>query len=107
DAAGERGAHVGLITGSAQSPAGDATDEELIVETVEMDQGWCHTIGYVSPLVAAAAIGAHLSGAGVGGAALRELLAAGARDEVGAEAIAAKLASNRTILVIASGADRP
>ncbi len=107
DAAGERGAHVGLITGSAQSPAGDAADEELIVETVEMDQGWCHTIGYVSPLVAAAAIGAHLSGAAVDGAALRELLAAGARDEVGAEAIAAKLASSRTILVIASGADRP
>jgi glucosamine--fructose-6-phosphate aminotransferase (isomerizing) len=107
DAAGERGAHVGLITGSAHSPAGDAADEELIVETVEMDQGWCHTIGYVSPLVAAAAIGAHLSGAGVDGAALRQLLAAGARDESGAEGIAAQLASGKTILTIASGADRP
>ena len=88
----------GLITGSAHSPAGDASDEELIVETVEMDHGWCHTIGYVSPLVAAAAIGAHLSGAPVDGATLRELLASGARDEAGAEAIAGRLATGRTIL---------
>ncbi len=36
-----------------------------------------------------------------------ELLAAGARDEAGAEAIAARLADARTLLVIASGADRP
>jgi fructoselysine-6-P-deglycase FrlB-like protein len=72
-----------------------------------MDHSWCHTVGYVSPLVAAAAIGAHLSGTGVDGAVLRELLAAGARDEAGAEAIAAQLAAGRTILTIASGADRP
>ena len=72
-----------------------------------MDHGWCHTIGYVSPLVAAAAIGAHLSGAAVDGAAPRDLLASGARDEAGAEAIAAQVASGRTILTIASGADRP
>src|SRR5436305_11452956 len=61
DAAGDAGARIGLITGAAGSPAGDAADEDLIVETVEMDQGWCHTIGYVAPLVAAAAIGADLS----------------------------------------------
>jgi fructoselysine-6-P-deglycase FrlB-like protein len=107
DAAGELGAHVGLITGSAHSPAGDAADEELIVATVEMDHGWCHTVGYVSPLVAAVAIGSHLSGETVAGSAVRDLLAAGTRDEAGAEAIAAHLATARTILTIASGADRP
>jgi glutamine---fructose-6-phosphate transaminase (isomerizing) len=107
DAAGDAGAQIGLITGSAHAPAGDAADEDLIVETVEMDQGWCHTIGYVAPLVAAAAVGADLAGADVGAEEIQTLLADGARDETGAEAIAAVLAGCRTILTIASGADRP
>ena len=36
-----------------------------------------------------------------------DLLAAGTRDEAGAEAIAARLGDARTLLVIGSGADRP
>lgn len=107
DAAGEAGARVGLITGSGHSPAGDAADEDLVVETVEMDQGWCHTIGYLAPLIAATAIGADLSGADPGATRIRDLLADGARDEAGAEAIAAVLGECRTLLTIASGADRP
>jgi fructoselysine-6-P-deglycase FrlB-like protein len=107
DAAGDAGARIGLITGSADAPAGDAADEDLIVETVEMDQGWCHTIGYVAPLVAAVAIGADLANAAPQTSTIRDLLADGARDEQGAEAIAAVLAGCRTILTIASGADRP
>jgi fructoselysine-6-P-deglycase FrlB-like protein len=107
DAAGDAGARVALITGSAESPAGDAADEDLIVETVEMDGGWCHTIGYLSPVVAAAAIGGELSGVDPDPDVVRGLLAAGARDEVGAETIAAALASCATIITIASGADRP
>ena len=107
DAAGDAGARVGLITGSAHSPAGDAADEDLLVETVEMDQGWCHTIGYVAPLVAAVAIGADLSGADSGATRIRDLLADGARDEAGAEAIAGVLAGCRTLVTVASGADRP
>src|SRR6476469_8211872 len=62
EAAAGRGARVALITGSAHSPAADAATPELVVETVEMDQGWCHTVGYVAPIVAAAAVAAHLSG---------------------------------------------
>ena len=93
DAAGDAGAHVGLITGSDHSPAGDTADEELIVETVEMDHGWCHTIGYVAPIVATAAIGAQLSGSPLDAVAVRELLADGARDEAGAEAIEVHLAT--------------
>jgi fructoselysine-6-P-deglycase FrlB-like protein len=107
DAAEDAGARVGLITGSAHSPAGDAADEDLLVETVEMDQGWCHTIGYVAPLVAAVAIGADLSGADPGATRIRDLLADGARDEAGAEAIAGVLAGCRTLVTVASGADRP
>lgn len=107
DAAGEAGARVGLITGSAHSPAGDAADEELIVETVEMDQGWCHTVGYLSPILAAAAIGGELSDVDPDPVAVRDLLAAGAADGTGAEAIAAVLAGCRTLITVGSGADRP
>jgi fructoselysine-6-P-deglycase FrlB-like protein len=107
DAAGDAGARVALITGSAGSPAGDAADEDLIVETVEMDQGWCHTVGYLSPLVAAAAIGAELSGVDPAPERVRDLLASGASDEVGAEAIARVVASCATIITVGSGADRP
>jgi glucosamine--fructose-6-phosphate aminotransferase (isomerizing) len=107
DAAGDAGARVGLITGSAAAPAGDAADEDLIVETVEMDQGWCHTIGYVAPLVAATAVAAQLAGAEADAPAIHDLLAAGASDVVGAEAIAAALGTSRTIVTIASGSDRP
>ena len=34
----------------------------IVVETGELDQGWCHTVGYLSPILAASAVGAHLSG---------------------------------------------
>ena len=107
DAAGEAGARVGLITGSAESPAGGAADEDLVVETVEMDQGWCHTVGYVSPLVAAAAIGGELTGSEPDPELVRDLLASGASDASGAEAIAGVLASCSTIVTVGSGADRP
>jgi glucosamine--fructose-6-phosphate aminotransferase (isomerizing) len=101
------GAHTALITGSAGSPAAAAVAPELVVATVEMDHGWCHTVGYVSPLVAAAAVAGHLSGDMPDRARVRELLAAGTRDEMAAERIAAELATCRTVLTVASGADRP
>jgi glucosamine--fructose-6-phosphate aminotransferase (isomerizing) len=107
EAAEAAGARTALITGSAGSPAAAASSPELVVETVEMDHGWCHTIGYLAPLVAGAAVGAHLSGRAIDPATVRELVAAGARDEAGAERIAAVLGDARTLLTIGSGADRP
>jgi fructoselysine-6-P-deglycase FrlB-like protein len=107
DAAGEAGARVAVVTGSGHSPAGDTADEDLIVDTVEMDQGWCHTVGYVAPLVALTAIGGHLAASAVDAASVERLLADGVADEAGAESIASVLAACRTILTIASGADRP
>jgi glutamine---fructose-6-phosphate transaminase (isomerizing) len=101
------GARTAVVTGSAGSPAAAASSPELVVETVEMDHGWCHTIGYLSPLVAGAAIGAHVSGHAIDPAAVRDLVAAGARDETGAERIAAVLGDATTLLTVGSGADRP
>jgi glucosamine--fructose-6-phosphate aminotransferase (isomerizing) len=99
------GVRTAMITASGRSPGGELA--EITVETVELDHSWCHTVGYVSPMIAATAIGAHLSARPVAGEDIVALLAAGARDEAGAEAIAARVADARTLLVIASGADRP
>ena len=109
EAAMAAGARTAVITGSAGSPAAatSASSPELVVETVEMDHGWCHTIGYLSPLVAGAAIGAHVSGRAIDPAVVRELVAAGARDEAGAERIAAVLGDATTLLTVGSGSDRP
>ena len=101
------GARTALITGSAGSPAAAAASSELVVETVEMDHGWCHTVGYLAPILAAAAIADELADRSVDAGLVRDLLASGASDEAGAEAIAAVLGACRTIITIGSGADRP
>ncbi len=103
-AAGAAGARTAMITASGGSPGGQLA--EITVETVEVDHSWCHTVGYVSPMVVATAGGAHLSGRSVAADDVASLLSAGTRDEAGAEAIAAGLADARTLLVVASGADR-
>jgi glucosamine--fructose-6-phosphate aminotransferase (isomerizing) len=104
-AAAAGGARTALITASSGSPGAQLVD--TVIETVELDHSWCHTIGYISPLVVAAAVGAHLASRPLDADSVRSLLAAGSRNESGAEAIAGRLADARTILVIGSGADRP
>jgi fructoselysine-6-P-deglycase FrlB-like protein len=104
-AARDGGRSTAVITVSRRSPAGALAG--IVVETEELDQGWCHTVGYLSPIVAAASVGAHLSGRPLEPSAVEGLLAAGTRDESGAERIATALANASTLLVIASGADRP
>jgi len=107
EAAMAAGARTALITASANSPAAAAASPELILETVELDQSWCHTIGYLSPLLGGAAAGAHLSGRDLDAGRVQDLLAGGALDEAGAEGIAAAFAGTQTLLTIASGGDRP
>jgi glutamine---fructose-6-phosphate transaminase (isomerizing) len=101
------GARTAIITVSDRSPGAALAD--LVVETGELDRSWCHTVGYLSPLVAAAATGAHLAGSPVdegSRAAVGELVGAGV-DRAGiAEGVAGRLAAVRSIVVIASGADR-
>jgi fructoselysine-6-P-deglycase FrlB-like protein len=104
-AAAAAGAQTALITASAGSPGAQLVD--IVIATEELDQSWCHTIGYLSPILAGAAIGAELSGTKLSVEAAVELVTAGTRDEVGAEAIASRFADARTLITIASGADRP
>lgn len=105
EAARSAGATVALFTVSDHSPGAALAD--IVVTTEEMDQSWCHTIGYLSPLLAATAVGAHLVGSAVDSAAVSGLLADGARDEAGAEGLAAAIAMADRLIVVASGADRP
>jgi glutamine---fructose-6-phosphate transaminase (isomerizing) len=107
EASAAAGARTAIITGSAGSPAAAAASQDLVVATVEMDHGWCHTVGYLAPIVAAAAIADELADRSVDGGFVRDLLASGAADEASAEAIAAVLADCRTIITVGSGADRP
>ena len=89
------GAAVGLVTVSERSPAGQRAD--VVVATEELDQSWCHTIGYLAPILAATAVGAHLSGGAVDAAAVRHVLAAGldAGTVATIERLAAALAAAR------------
>ncbi len=81
-------------------------DPALVVETRELDQSWCHTVGYISPMLAGAAVGAHLSGRSLDIEGVVGLLAVGTRDEAGADRIAGRLADVAHLLVVASGTDR-
>ena len=63
---GPPGARTALITVSGRSPGAALAD--IVVETEELDQGWCHTVGYVSPIVAGAVVAAHAAGRPVDGA---------------------------------------
>jgi glutamine---fructose-6-phosphate transaminase (isomerizing) len=98
------GARTAIVTVSDRSPGAALAD--LVVATEELDQSWCHTVGYVSPLIAATAVGAALRGDASDGAAIRALMAASSLDTVSAETIATTLASCHHIVVIGSGADR-
>jgi glutamine---fructose-6-phosphate transaminase (isomerizing) len=104
-AARAAGAQTALLTVSRRSPGGAVAD--IVVETHELDQGWCHVVGYTSPMLAATAVAAHLSGRPVDGDAVARVLAGGSSDETGAERIAGRFADAEHLIVIASGADRP
>ena len=106
EASAAAGARTAIITGSAGSPAAAVAADELVVATIEMDHGWCHTVGYLSPIVAAAAVADELADRSTDGGLIRDLLVSGAADEAGAESIAAALAGCRTIITVGSGADR-
>jgi glutamine---fructose-6-phosphate transaminase (isomerizing) len=99
------GIRTALITVSERSPGAALAD--IVVTTDESDQSWCHTVGYLSPILAATAVGALAEGATLDIAAVRALLAVGVAMEGRAESMAAGLGSVDRLLVVASGSDRP
>ncbi len=106
DLARAAGSTTALITVSAASPG--AALAEYVVTTDELDTSWCHTVGYLSPIVAAAAVGSHVSGAPIDRERVMHLLGDGLdADAVTATtALARALAGVDRVIVVGSGADR-
>lgn len=106
DAARSGGATTALVTVSAASPGAALAD--IVVTTDELDQSWCHTVGYLSPILVAAGIGAHLSRASVDIEVAADVLAYGLGPGPGAAAadVARQLAGVERLIVVGSGADR-
>ena len=96
------GAATALITVGTASPGAALAD--LVLATEEQDQSWCHTVGYLSPLVVGAVLAARLRRAKPDGAALRALLDV-ADDARAPASIAATLAGIDRLVVVGSGAD--
>lgn len=111
-AARARGARTALITASAGSTA--AAGADIILETVELDRSWCHTVGYVSPMVAALAATGFLAGGTPNpdrpAARLHEGIEAAHAGVPDAErpdvAIGSSIGAATQLLVVASGVDR-
>jgi glucosamine 6-phosphate synthetase-like amidotransferase/phosphosugar isomerase protein len=112
------GAEVAVITAAAGSTAAKAA--RLVLDTGEIDQSWCHTVGYVSPIVAGlavelalvAALGApraveDQSPGALVAAEVRSLLADGLEPTTveSIDALAAGLADCNRLIIVASGVD--
>jgi fructoselysine-6-P-deglycase FrlB-like protein len=106
DAAAATGARTAAVTVHPASPIGRAG---IVLATGEIDRSWCHTVGYLSPILAAVAVGAALTGepGDADPGLIRDLLAAGVAQGAAAETVASALAGMRELIVVASGADRP
>lgn len=102
-AARANGAATAAITVTGRAPI--ATEAEIVVATEELDQSWCHTVGYLSPLLAATAVAAHLLDRELVTETIVAALADGLERAAEADAIAAALAERSGILIVAGGAD--
>src|SRR6266566_3115202 len=98
----QAGARTTLVTVSDRS-SGAAT-AELVIQTGEQDQSWCHTVGYLSPLVVAAVLAAAIAGEALDAVALRALLEV-ATDAEHAEDAANALAGCARLIVAGTGID--
>lgn len=101
------GSTVALITVSDRSPGAHLAD--IVVATEELDESWCHTVGYLSPIIAACAVAGHLTGRNVATGAVRKALAAGLERAAieAAESMAERLAAVDRLIAVGSGSDRP
>jgi fructoselysine-6-P-deglycase FrlB-like protein len=98
------GCRIGLISVSERSPAAALAD--IVVATGEQDMSWCHTVGYLSPILVGVAVAARLAGDELDPVAVRALLG-GADDQASAEGAAGELAGSSRLMVVGSGLDYP
>ena len=101
-AARAAGARTALITVGGGSPGAGIV--ELTVSTEEQDQSWCHTVGYLSPILVGVVTAARLSRARVDALAMRALLDV-ADDPHAAASTASMLAGSDRLIVAGAGVD--
>jgi glutamine---fructose-6-phosphate transaminase (isomerizing) len=99
-------ARVALVTVSDRSPG--AAFADLVLATGEADESWCHTVGYLAPILAAASVAGHLTGRPITAQAARSAVAVGldAAEVRRTETLAGRLADVERIVVTGSGTDR-
>jgi fructoselysine-6-P-deglycase FrlB-like protein len=106
EAARSAGATTALITAAgAGTPVSDAAD--VRVDLPFADKSFCHTVGYLSPILVAAAVAASLTGSAADAAALQQHLERAHATRGQAEAVAARLHGVALHLTAGSGADAP
>jgi glutamine---fructose-6-phosphate transaminase (isomerizing) len=96
------GARTALITVTGRAPGAEHAD--LVVGTEELDQSWCHTVGYLSPLLVGVVAASALSGQRLDARAIRALLDV-SDDHRAAAAVAAGLTGVDRVVVAGSGPD--
>lgn len=104
DAARRVGARVGLITARSKSPGVSHADDVFV--TPRIDRSWCHTVGYVSPMLAGAAIAEANAPGGIDPAALESALKMLLAVRPAAQAVAHRLAGADRVVVLGAGPDR-
>jgi fructoselysine-6-P-deglycase FrlB-like protein len=97
------GATVALVTAAADAAAAGAADRTIV--TPLRDRSWCHTVGYLSPVLAGAAVAGGVGPVAAPAVAERTLSAAiGTRDAI--RSVAEALHGVERFLTVGSGADR-
>ena len=91
-----------LITVGPGSPGAALADHVILTE--EQDQSWCHTVGYLAPMVVGVALAAKLRRAKLDAAAIRALLDV-SQDAHGPAEIAAAMAGTDRLIVAGAGHD--
>jgi len=103
-AASRAGAVTALLTAAPLSRGARMVDHRFV--TPVLDRSWCHTVGYLSPIIAGGAIASALGGATLDGAwikvRLREILAT----QETAEGLGGALHDVDRLVVVGSGLDR-
>ena len=101
-AAHAAGATTALVTVGPGSPGAALASHVILTE--EQDQSWCHTIGYLAPLVVGVALAAKLRRSRLDAAAIRALLDV-SQDAHGPAEIAAAMAGTDRLIVAGAGHD--
>ena len=96
------GGATALITVGRGSPGGALADH--VVATDEQDQSWCHTVGYLSPIIAGLVVASRISGSRLDAVALHALLDV-SHEPRAASDVAAGLAGIDRLVVAGANAD--